>query len=64
MVGKKSQRKIKFQALLYKQKQIIDCADEVENSWNIDAVCRNVLPFLKESITKSTYKCHWLLCEL
>ena len=32
MVGKKSQRKIKFQALLYKQKQIIDCADEVENS--------------------------------
>ena len=31
-------------------KSIIDGADEVENSWYTDAVCRNGLPFLNVSI--------------
>ena len=32
------------------KKSIIDGADEVENSWYTDAVCRNGLSFLKVSI--------------
>ena len=36
--------------VVFKKKSIIDGADEVENSWYTDAVCRNGLPFLKVSI--------------
>ena len=32
------------------KKSILDGADEVENSWYADAVCRNGLPFLNVSI--------------